>query len=76
MKIEYSKDVGGLPIHLRDAPVAERRDVEEGVVLDLDADRHNVGLEVPDASERLGVNTLVNVSIENLPLEKIPLCSA
>jgi uncharacterized protein YuzE len=76
VKIEYSKETDALYIHLRDAPVAESRDVEEGVTLDFDANRHIVGLEVLDASERLGLSNLVNVSIENLPVERVPLSAA
>ncbi len=72
MRIEYSKGVDALYIHLRDAPVAESRDVEEGVTLDFDSNGHIVGLEVLDASERLGLTNLVNVSIENLPVESVP----
>jgi len=64
VKIEYSKGADALYIHLRDAPVAESRDVEEGVTLDFDDNGHIVGLEVLDASERLGLANLVNVSIE------------
>lgn len=37
MRIEYSKTADALDIHLRDVPVAESRDVEEGVTLDVDA---------------------------------------
>ncbi|HSB79663.1 MAG TPA: DUF2283 domain-containing protein [Candidatus Methylomirabilis sp.] len=73
MKIEYSKQVDALYIHLREAPVAESRDVEDGITLDFDAEGHLVGLEVLDASERMGLSNLVNVSIENLPLERVPL---
>jgi uncharacterized protein YuzE len=76
VKIEYSKETDALYIHLRDAPVAESRDVKEGVTLDFDANRHIVGLEVLDASERLGLSNLVNVSIENLPVERVPLSAA
>ncbi len=76
MKIEYSKGVDALYIHLRDTPVAESRDVEEGVTLDFDAEGHIVGLEVLDASERLGLANLINVSIENLPVERLPLEAA
>lgn len=72
VRIEYSKEVDALYIHLRDVPVAESRDVEEGVTLDFDANGHIVGLEVLDASERLGLSSLVNVSIENLPVESLP----
>lgn len=76
MRIEYSKHVDALYIHLREAPVAESRDVEEGVTLDFDAEGHLVGLEMLDASERMGLSNLVNVSIENLPLECVPLEAA
>ena len=65
-----------LSISLREAPVAESRDVEEGVTLDFDAEGHLVGLEMLDASERMGLSNLVNVSIENLPLECVPLEAA
>jgi len=76
VRIEYSKQVDALYIHLREAPVAESRDIEEGVTLDFDAERHLVGLEILDASERMGLSSLVNVSIENLPLERVPLEAA
>ena len=76
MRIEYSKQVDALYIHLREAPVAESRDVEEGVTLDFDAEGHIVGLEILDASERMGLSSLVNVSIENLPLDRVPLEAA
>ena len=76
MKIEYSKDTDALYIQLRDVPVAESRDVEEGVTLDFDANGHIVGVEVLDASDRLGLSNLVNVSIENLPVESVPTGAA
>jgi uncharacterized protein YuzE len=76
VRIEYSKQVDALYIHLREAPVAESRDVEEGVTLDFDAEGHIVGLEILDASERMGLSSLVNVSIENLPLDRVPLEAA
>jgi uncharacterized protein YuzE len=76
VRIEYSKQVDALYIHLREAPVAESRDVEEGVTLDFDSAGHLVGLEILDATERMGLSSLVNVSIENLPLERVPLEAA
>ncbi|MBI3600213.1 MAG: DUF2283 domain-containing protein [Nitrospinae bacterium] len=71
MKIEYSKDVDALYIRLREAKIADSRDIEEGVTVDLDENGHIVGIEILDASERLKLSELVNVSIENLPLEKV-----
>ena len=71
MKIEYSKDVDALYIRLREARIADSMDIEEGVTVDLDEGGHIVGLEILDASEKLEVSDIVNISIENLPLEKI-----
>lgn len=71
MKIEYSKDADALYIKLREAKIADSRDIEEGVTIDLDENGHIVGLEILDASERLDISDLVNISIENLPLEKV-----
>ena len=71
MKIEYSKDVDALYIRLREAKIADSMDVEEGVTVDLDDKGHIVGIEILDASEKLKISELVNISIENLPLEKV-----
>ena len=71
MKIEYSKSVDALYIRLRDAKVVDSTDIEEGVTVDLDEKGHIVGLEILDASEKLDISDLVNISIENLPLEKV-----
>lgn len=71
MKIEYSKDIDALYIKLREANVADSKDIEEGVTVDLDDKGHIVGIEILDASEKLELSELVNISIENLPLEKV-----
>ncbi len=71
MKIEYSKDVDALYIKLREAKITDSIDIEEGVTVDIDKHGHIVGLEILDASEKLDISDLVNISIENLPLEKV-----
>jgi uncharacterized protein YuzE len=73
VRIEYSKEEDALYIHLREVPVAECRDIAEGVTVDLDANGRIVGLEILDASDALGLGNLVNVTIENLPVEQLPL---
>ncbi|MFI5340250.1 MAG: DUF2283 domain-containing protein [Candidatus Methylomirabilales bacterium] len=73
MRVEDSKNEDALYIQLRDVPVAESRDIAEGVTLDLDAGGRIVGLGVLDALEALGLGNLVNVSIENLPVEQLRL---
>ena len=71
MKIEYSKEVDALYIKLREAKITDSVDIEEGVTVDIDEKGHIVGLEILDASEKLDISDLVNISIENLPLEKV-----
>ncbi|MDQ1272310.1 MAG: hypothetical protein QG591_940 [Planctomycetota bacterium] len=71
MKIEYSKDIDALYIKLREGKIADSIDIEEGVVVDIDEKGHIVGLEILDASEKLDISDLVNISIEKLPLEKV-----
>ena len=70
MKIEYSKDVDALYIRFREAKIVDSMDIEEGVTVDLDDKGHIVGIEILDASEKLEPSELVNISIENIPLEK------
>jgi len=69
MKIEYDREVDALYIRLREAPPVDNMDIEQGVTVDLDKDGHIVGIEVLDALERIGLESLTNVSIEHIPLE-------
>ncbi len=71
MKIEYSKSVDALYIRIREAKIVDSMDIEEGVTVDLDKNGHIVGLEILDASEKLDISDLVNISIENIPLEQV-----
>ena len=71
MKIEYSKEADALYVYFKAAEVAKSKEVEEGVVVDFDSEGHVIGIEILDARVRLGVEGLVNVSIENLPLEMV-----
>ena len=71
MKIEYSKGVDALYIRIREAKIVDSMDIEEGVTVDLDEKGHIVGLEILDASEKLNISDLVNISIENIPLEQV-----
>jgi uncharacterized protein YuzE len=71
MKIEYSKGVDALYVKFREVKIADSMDIEEGVTIDLDENGHIVGIEILDASEKLELSELVNISIENLPLERV-----
>lgn len=69
MKIEYDPDADALYIQVREADVGDNIDIEEGVSVDVDADRHIVGLEILDASKRLTASDLANIVIQRLPTE-------
>ena len=75
MKIEYDKEADALYIQLRDALVEDNIDIEEGITVDLDDNRHVVGIEILDASKKLSLRDLVNITIENLPVDKIETAS-
>jgi len=72
MRIEYDREVDALYIRLREVKPKDTKDVLEGVTIDLDSQGRIVGIEILDAAERLGLESLLNVSIENMPLQKVP----
>ena len=69
MKIEYDTEADALYILIREAPAADNIDIEDGVTVDVDAEGHIVGVEVRDASKRLGPSDLSSTTIQKLPLE-------
>ena len=69
MRIEYDPEADALYIQLREAQVQDNLDIEEGVSVDLDGDKHIVGIEVLDASKRLSPSDLSSIVIEKLPLQ-------
>lgn len=71
MRIEYDSEADALYIKLREADVNDNLDIEEGVTIDLDSNKHIVGLEILDASKKLSLEEIANITIENLPIRKI-----
>ena len=54
MKVRYDPEVDVLSIVLSDAPVEESDEAKPGVILDYDKNGNVVGLEILDASRRMG----------------------
>jgi len=54
MKVKYDPEVDVLTIVLSNAPVEESDEDKPGVILDYDKDGNVVGLEILDASKRIG----------------------
>lgn len=69
MKIEYDREADALYIRLKKANVDDNIDIEEGITIDVDENRHLVGIEILDVSKKLSWEDIANITIENLPLE-------
>jgi len=70
LRIEYDKEADALYIQLREVYADDNIDLEEGITVDLDENRHLVGIEILDASKKLSLSDMANITIENIPLEK------
>jgi len=66
MKIEYFPESDSLYIDLADRPGVDTREIEEGILLDIDAQGRAVGLDIDQASKYLSLGTL---KLKGLPLE-------
>ena len=53
MKITYDPEVDILTIELREGPVSESDELEEGFIADYDSEGHIIGFEILDATERV-----------------------
>ena len=63
MKIAYDREADALSVTFRSVKVDHTREVEEGVLIDFDADNHIVGVEVLDASHRMSPEELARAEL-------------
>ena len=68
MKISYDQATDSLYIHLSDRTSVESDEVQDGVVLDCDANGALVGIDLQHASQRMDIN---NLSVSRLPLGQL-----
>ncbi len=66
MRIEYFPDTDSLYIELADRPGTDTREIEEGIILDVDAHGRAVGLDIDQASKHLDLGKL---NLRSLPFE-------
>ena len=71
MKIEYSKEADAIYVYFKEDFVASSKEIEDGVVIDFDKKGQLIGIEVLDVSQRFSLSDIVNVNIENLPIEAV-----
>ncbi len=69
MKIEFSKEADAIYVYFKEEYVAKSKEIEDGVVVDFDEKGQLIGIEVLDVSKRFKLSDIVNVNIENLPVE-------
>jgi uncharacterized protein YuzE len=68
MKINYYKATDSLYIHLADRPSVDSDEVNDGVVLDFQANGALVGIDMQHASQRIDINSL---SVSKMPLGEL-----
>ena len=73
MLITYDGEADILYLELRRVPAADSIDIEDGVTALLDEQSHIMGLEILDASERLGREQLYSVTWKDLACEAVPV---
>jgi uncharacterized protein YuzE len=68
VKITYDPDVDALSITFRETTVTTKH-LDEGIAADFDADGHLAGIEILDASDRIGdADFLRQVILEGIGL--------
>jgi len=68
MEITYDTKADALYIRLRDGEFGSNKEIEEGIILDLDKEGCLLGLEILDASRRIPLSQLASISVK-MPLE-------
>ena len=73
MKIEYFPETDSLYIELADRPGADTREIEEGIVLDIDKNGKAVGLDIDQASKHLDLSKL---DVDKMPFSTTETASS
>ncbi len=68
MKLHYDRETDSLYIELMEKPGVDSEEVEDGIVLDFDKNRHLVGIDVQHASK--------NIDLKHLEAGSLPLVGA
>ena len=69
MRIEFDQEADALYVQIHEDYVAHVKEIEEGVIIDFDKDRKIIGIEILDVTKRFPLKDLVNLNIENLPVQ-------
>lgn len=70
MKLHYDRETDSLYIDLNARPSVDSREIQDGLVIDLDANGQIVGIDIQHASKLLDLATL---ETESLPTASLRL---
>ena len=70
MKLNYDRETDSLYIDLNARPSVDSREVQDGVVIDLDEKGHIVGIDIQHASQILDLATLETESLPTASLKQ------
>jgi uncharacterized protein YuzE len=70
MKLHYDRETDSLYIDLNARPSVDSREIQDGVVIDVDAQGRIVGIDIQHASQVLDLSTL---ETESLPTASLKL---
>jgi uncharacterized protein YuzE len=70
MKLHYDRETDSLYIDLNARPSVDSREIQDGLVIDLDAKGQIVGIDIQHASEIMDLATL---ETESLPTASLKL---
>ncbi|MCL0036184.1 DUF2283 domain-containing protein [Dehalococcoidia bacterium] len=73
MRIEYDREANALYIQIQEKAVSKTKEVEPGVLIDFDAENNLIGIEILDVTYRFALSDIVNLHVENLPVEPVSL---
>ena len=66
MKITFDKDADAMYIELSNKEFAANKKIDDNTIIDLDADRNIIGIELLDVSKRIEKEVLSNITVKNL----------
>ena len=73
MKIEYDQEADALYVHVQEKPkkIARSREIEDGIILDLDTKKQLLGIEVLDVSKRFKQADAFQFAVTHLAKEHV-----
>ncbi len=70
MKLHHNRETDSLYIDLNSRPSVDSREIQEGLVIDLDAQGRIVGIDIQHASEVLDLSTLETEALPPVSLKQ------